>query len=884
MSFLRNITSGLRSLFRKEQVDRELDEELRAYQEMATEEKMKQGLSRKDALRAVRLERGNLEVTKEVVRAAGWESLLETWWKDLHFGLRSFRKNPAFTCVAVLTLALCIGSSTAIFSTIDAALLHPYPYKNVDRLATFRVFAADQFRAWRFPARAFVDFKEHNHTFDGLFGLVYSEVRFTNADSTEEFSGGSVTPGTFESLGIPPLRGRTFTADDYKPGAPPVFVISYNLWTKLFNRDPNILGTAFTLNGTRMTVVGIMPVRFQIGGCDLWLPLDITKDTFVPGAGIESNEIWTVGHLKAGVSPQTAAADLQVIATPFEKDDPIYFPANFKIVVNTFNSQSVGGEFKLGLFALMGAVMTLLLIACSNVANLLLARATTREREFGIRSALGASRGRLIRQLLVESFALASVSCALGCLLAFCGLQVIVALIPPRTIPPEAAVSLSPGALLFSLAVTIFITFACGLAPAFHALRIDAQIALSSAGKGTSEDFRHGKLRSALVVAEVALSIVLAIGSGLIMRNLFALQNVNIGFNPSKVVYAQISWPEGRYGLAQDALFRKVLDRLIRLPGVLAATETSSYPPYTWGWTTVVVQGKAPPQNRNTASIICSEGYFETLNRSLLRGRLFTQKDIESVSHVVIVNRTFVRDHFGQENPIGHQVRFSDFETLKDWPHEPYFEIIGVVVDAQNTGLQESPRPEIYLPATLTGAGPHNLMVRTTGAISPLIKEIRSAFSDLDPDIAVGEAGTIATLLEQDYFARPRFLLTALCTFAANALLLVAAGIFSVISYNVALRTNEIGIRMALGAQPAQVLGLVLKKGTGLILAGIGIGLFTSYFVTRLLASQIWGVSVTDSSTFVGVALVALFVGLLACLIPAHRASRVDPMVALHYE
>ena len=413
---------------------------------------------------------------------------------DCRFGRRQIRKSPIFTAVAVLTLALGIGSSTAIFSTIDTALLHPYPYKNADRLATFRVFAADQFRAWRFPARAFVAFKDHNRTFDDMFGLVYREERLSRTGDTDEFSGGSVTPGTFESLGIPPLRGRAFTADDYKLGAPPVFVISYSLWTKLFNRDPNILGTTYTLNGTRMALVGIMPARFQIGGCDLWLPLDITKDTFVPGAGIEPNEIWTVGHLKAGVSRQTAAADLQIIATPFEKDDPIYFPARFKIVVDTFNSQSVGGDFKLGLFALMGAVMMLLLIACSNVVNLLLARATTREREFGIRSALGASRGRLIRQLLVESFALASVSCALGCLLAFCGLKVIVALIPSQTIPQEAVVSLSPGALLFSLAVTIFVTFACGLAPALHAFRTDAQTALCSAGRGTSEDFRHGKL------------------------------------------------------------------------------------------------------------------------------------------------------------------------------------------------------------------------------------------------------------------------------------------------------------------------------------------------------------------------------------------------------
>src|SRR5437870_1378304 len=400
-----------------------------------------------------------------------------------------------------------------------------------------------------------------------MFGLVYREVRFTSANGSEEFSGGSVTPGTFEALGIAPLFGRGLRADDYRPGAPPVFVISYGLWTKLFNRAPNVLGNTYRLNGAPVALVGVMPARFQIGACDLWLPLDITRDTFVPGAGI-------------------------------------------------------------------------------------------REREFGIRSAVGASRTHIIRQLLVESFALAAVSCALGCIFAIFGLQVMVALIPSGTIPPEAAITFSSSALLFSLIVTVFTTVACGLAPAIHALRTDAQIALSGPGKGTGVDHRQGTLRSALVVAEVALSVILTICSGLIMRSLFAPQSVNIGFNPTKVVYARILWPEGQYDSVQkkSAILRRVLDRVTRLPGVFAATETSSYPPHSWGWTTVIVQGKTPPQNRNTASIMCSEGYFQTLNRSLLRGRLFTRKDIEGAGHVVVVNQTFARYHFGEENPIGQQV------------------------------------------------------------------------------------------------------------------------------------------------------------------------------------------------------------------------------------
>jgi putative ABC transport system permease protein len=878
--------SFLRNFFLSHRVEADLDQEVRSHLAMLVEENIRAGMPPEEAKRAARIEIGGVEQVKEQVREERVGNWLRSVISDCRYAVRQLRKNPGFSAVAILTLALGIGSTTAIFSVIDGALLNPYPYKDAKRLATFVVFSAEQFRAWRFPAAAFVDFKEQNHTFDDMFGLVYRGIHFTRSHGTEELSGGSITPGTFESLGIPPLLGRPLTDLDAKPGAPPVFVISYRLWTKLFHHDPNILGSTHTLNATRMTLVGIMPPRFQIGGCDLWLPLDITRDTFVPGAGIVSNEIWTVGHLKPGVSPETAAADLQLIAKPFQNADPIYFPPHFKIVVNTFQSQSVGGDFKFGLFALMAGVTMLLLIACSNVANLLLARATTREREFGIRSALGANRLRLISQLLVESFSLALASCALGCLFAYLGLKAMVAVIPPDTIPPEAVITLSPAVLLFSLCATIVTTVICGLAPALYALRADAQIALTGSEKGVSADARHGKLRHSLVVAEVALSIILSICSGLIMRSLFALQNVNLGFNPSKVVYADLSWPEGQDDSVQQKhfFFRKVLDRIDQVPGVLAATETTNFPPYTFGWTTVVISGKTPPLNRNTAANFCTEGYFQTLGLPLLRGTLFSQNDVDSARHVVIVNRTFVGDRFGEGNPIGQQVRFSDYETWPDWPHDPYFKILGVVADAKNSGLQDLPRPEIYLPGTLASAPPRGIIVSITGNPAAILQQIRAEISAVDPNVAIGEAGTIAARLEHYYYARPRFFFITLCTFAAIALLLVAVGVFSVISYTVATQTHEIGIRMALGAQPTQVLTLVLNKGMRLILSGIGIGLFASYFLTRLLSSQIWGVSTTDPSTFATIAFLAFFVGILAGLIPARRAARVDPMIALRYE
>jgi putative ABC transport system permease protein len=811
---------------------------------------------------------------------------LRSFLSDSRFALRQLRKSPGFAFSAILTLALGIGSTTAIFSVIHAVLLNPYPYKNADRLATFTVYSADQFRAWRFPARAFVDFKEHNHTFEDMFGVVWRPTHVASSGGAEELRGASVTPGTFESLNVPPLLGRSLTPADFAPGAPPVFVISYKLWTNQFHRDPDILGTTHTLNGQPMSVVGVMPPRFQIGGFDIWMPLDIKRDSFVPGAGIQSNEIWTVGHLKPGVTPDQAAADLQVIATPFQTDDPIYFPPQFKIIVNTLNSQSVGPDFKLGLLALMAAVAVLLLIACSNVANLLLARATTREAEFGVRAALGASRLRLIRQLLVESFLLAIASCALGCLLAYVALKAIIAVIPPDTIPPEAAITLSPLALLFSLGATILTSVICGLAPALYAVRANSQTALRNAGKGMSIASRFGQLRNSLVIFEVALAIVLSISSGLIMRSLLALQHVDLGFNPSQIVYAYISWPQDRVPTAEQKriAFRKIIDEMTQMPGVLAATEATNFPPYTFGWTTVVINGKEPPKNRNTASIFCTEGYFQTLGLTLLRGSLFSRSDVESVRRAAIVNQTFARERFGDENPVGHQVRFTDFETLSDWPRDPYFEIIGVVADMKNSGLQDPPRPEIYLPGAITAGIPDGIMIRTTSPSAAILQQLRAEISAVDPNLALGETGTIRTLLDHDYYARPRFLFITLCVFAAIALILVAVGIFSVIAYTVAIQTHEFGIRIALGAQTAQILRLVLRKGVTLILLGIAIGFLASYFLTRLISSQIWGVSPTDPYTYATVSLLALFIGVSACLLPALRASQVDPWTALRCE
>jgi predicted permease len=876
----------LRRLVRKSLAEAQLDKELRFHLDQQIADNITAGMSPEEARRCANLQFGGLEQTKERIRDTRCETHLDNLYRDFRYALRALRKNRRFAAVAIFTLALGIGSTTAIFSVIDCVLLRPYPYKNADRLATFTDFSADQFRAWRYPVAAFFDFKEQNHTFEDMIGLVYRGVRYIGREGTDVFFGGWVTPDTFEVLGIKPLLGRPITREDAKPGAPPVFVMSYRLWTKLFHRDPRILGTTQTLNATPMTLIGIMPPRFRFGDCEVWVPLSLTRSTFVPGPGIEPNEVWTVGHLKPGVSPQTATADLEVIAKQLENVFPIYFPPQFRLVVNTFSSDRVGDDFKVTIFALMTAVTMLLFIACSNVTNLLLARATTREKEIVIRASLGATRGRLINQLLVESFSLALASCALGCLFAYLGLKGIAVVIPPDTIPSEAAITLNPAALLFSLGATTLTAMICGLAPAFHSVHRDLQTALTSTGKGASADFRHGKLRFFLVIVEVALSILLLIGSGLMMRSLLALKNVNIGFDPAKVLYARLALPEGRYDTARKKklLLRRILDRVALIPGVIAAAGTTSSPPYTWGWTTVAVLGETPPQNRNTASIMCTEGYFQTLERHLLRGSLLSQKDIDAARQVVVVNQTFVRQHFGDVNPTGQKIRFSDFETLSDWPRDPYFEIIGVIGDARNYGLQEPPRPEVYLPSTLTGDDPGGIVVRTTPNANAILESIRRDVSAVDPNIALADAETIESLLRHSYYAGPHFILVTLGAIGIIGLLLVAIGVFSVMAYTVSLQTHEIGIRMALGAQQASILKMILAKGVRLVAVGILVGLLASYGLTRFLASQVWGVSVTDPWTFVAVAIMISLVGLTACLLPARSAARVDPLVALRYE
>jgi putative ABC transport system permease protein len=800
-------------------------------------------------------------------------------WQDLRFGLRALRKSPGFTAVAILTLALGIGATTAIWSVVDSVLLHPFPYRAADRLAAPSILSI----APTLPVPVFLEFKEQNQSFEDMIGIAYIDVRYKRAARTEQFLGGWVTPNTFEFLGVKPLLGRSI-AQDVRTASSPTVVLSYALWTKLFNRDANVVGKVLTLNDTPRTVVAIMPPRFRYGTCDVWMPLDIHRDTIIRGFGVQPNELRAVGRLKPGVSLQDAAADLEVIAKRFEKAYPAWFQPNFKMVVNFVRDESVGA-FKGTLLAMLGAVSLLLLIACSNVANLLLTRASAREKEMLIRTSVGATRGRLLRQLLVEGALLTIVACIAGCLLAFWGLKAVAAAIPPDTVPQEVVIALRPTALVFALCVSIVTGVACGLAPALHVADRNSNLGIAWSGKGAG--IRHGKLRASQVIAEVALSIVLLVGAGLLLRSVFALESVDIGFDPAKVAYAYLSIPEGRYDTAQQkaVYFRKLLNRLAVLPGVVAATEATSVPPYSWGGTEVVIPGKAPSGTRGATFDMCSEGYFETLGRRLLQGRLLSRTDVDSARRVVVVNQTFARAYFGSESPVGHSIRLKTFEEYAtDWPSNAFFEIIGVLEDAKNHGLQDAPKPEMYFPHTITGIAGRAILVRTAGRSASILPALQQAITDVDPDVIVTDAGSLQDFLNRGYYSGPRFTFVVLGTFAGIALLLVLVGVFGLMAYAVSLQSHDIGIRMALGAQESDVLGMVLKKGMTLMVAGTMTGLLASLALRRLIASQIYLVSPTDPWTLTAVAGLVLIVGLAACWLPARRAARVDPLVALRYE
>ncbi len=817
-------------------------------------------------------------------------NLIDHLLRDLRYGLRSLRKDRRLALLATFALGLGVGATTLVFSVIYNGLLHPFPYKGGDRLVNFMIHDVKESRPGGrsgYSMTEMLDYRDQNHVLEDVMGCNHTDVLYNNGEGTQQFDGVILTPNTFTFLDVPPLLGRMITEEDAKPGAPPVFAMNYRIWKTQFNADPKIVGTTMVLNGVSRTLVAVMPRRFGLCAGQVWMTTS-WKRSATPNTALFNDDdfFWTIARLKPGVSEQAAAADLEIVAHGLARVYEKRYPPKFTVQVATLASNVVG-DFKGMLYALIGAVTMLLLIACSNVANLLLARATSREKEIAVRASIGATRGQLIRQLLVESFVLALAGGAAGCFFAYGGLKWIVSSIPlHQWIPDEAAIGLNLTVLVFTLVVAMLTTILCGLAPALHAARKDLHTRLKDTGLGVQGGFRHGKLRASLVIAEVGLSIVLLVGAGLMIRSVFALTHVDLGFNPQNILVVRIPLPRGRYETAvqKKLFFQEVLRRVKGIPGVVNATETISLPPYGGPRSEVVIPGKTHAEEWNVSFEACSDTYFQVMDRRLLRGTLLSENDIESARPVSVINQTLARDFFGKDDPIGQKISFKILDQIPETPHGLYFEIIGIVSDAKNRGLQEPIMPEAFFPYTVSGFGDRGILVRTAVDPGSLLNSVRKEIWSVDRNVALADTGSLESYLERFSYAQPRFGVASLGAFAGIGLLLVVIGVFSVMAYTVSLQTHEIGIRIALGAQQSNVLQMVLRKGMRLIAAGILLGLVSSFALTRLLASQIWGVSATDPLTFSIVVVIVVAVGLVACLLPARRATHVDPLVALRYE
>ena len=807
-------------------------------------------------------------------------------WQDVRYGFRGLVTRPGFTVIAVITLGLGIGSAAAIFSVIQNVLLDPAPYSDVERIAYVQIRDASRSTPGGrtgFQVPEFLDYQEQSQVFEDVIGGGFEDALLTTRDGTLQFAAGLVTPNTFQFLGVPAQLGRGLGPADAEPGSPPVFVMAHKMWVAHYSMDPGVVGRSFVLNGVARTCVGVMPPRFTKQGADLWMPMRLDR----ADPAQQRRFVVLQAKLKRGMSFERATAEMDIVARRIAKQYPDNYPPKFTVHVVSWVDGLVR-QFRTTLYTLFAAVGVLLLIACTNVANMLLARAAAREKEMAVRTSLGAGRWLLVRQLLVESLMLAVGGAALGCALAYVGVMAVRDLMPTGLFPTEADIRLNLPVLAFSLAVAVLTAVLFGLVPALQTVKKNMAEPLKDSGRGIVGGFRRGKLRSTLVVAEVALSLVLLAGAGLLMRNFVKLQTIDLGFDPNNVLVSRLPLPTEQYqsAAAKQQFFEALLPRLNALPGVVVATAASTLPPYGGIGTDIDIPGKTHTERWNGILQLVSDGYFRTLGMNTLRGRTLAHPDVTSARKVAVVNQTFVNKFLPGENPIGRTVLLRQLQKLPDGNaiENPTFEIVGVVTDAKNQGIVEPPLPEVFVPYTITGAFFRGILVKTHGDPEMLINAVRREVWAVDRGVAITLSGSLTGYLKQFSYSEPRFSLILLGVFAAVGLVLVAIGVYSVIAYTVARQTREIGIRMALGAGKGDVLQMVGAMGGKLMGLGAVIGLLVSFAATRVIASQLTGVSPHDPLTLAAVVALMIVVGFAACYFPARKASRVDPMVALRLE
>jgi predicted permease len=763
---------------------------------------------------------------------------------------------------------------------LHAVVLDPFPYKNVEQLMSVRVSnAALSGGRLGYSIDQFLEIAERNTIFDGTIASTISDVLWTGAGDPQRLRGNHGTFNTFEVMGVPPLLGRTPTADDARPGAEPVVVLGYRFWQRQFGGDSQIIGRQLRLNDIVRTVIGVMPKRFMWRGADVYLPTAFERGRVVEGV----RNVHLLGRLKPGVTAAQAEADLRPIIEELKRREPREFPETWRVgllpFTQTFRSGITGD-----IWVLFGAVALLLLIACANVSNLLLSKAAARQREMGVRLALGASRGRLVRQLLTESLLLALIAGAIGSALAYAGLPAILSLVPPDTIPDEAEIAINRSVLIFTLALSALTSILCGLAPALHSSRRDLAASMREVSRSVSGGTGQAFLRTSLVVAEVALSLMLLAGSSLLIRTFVAMQRVDLGFQPDRFLTLRVPLPASRYPDAarRIAFFEDLLTRISTLPGVSGVALNSGIHPLGNMWTAAEVIG-APASREPVVVHQVNDGYLPAFGIRLAAGRLLAADDISGRRPVGVVNERFVQARFGGRPPLGQAVRLS---RLKDPPFNvatDTFEVVGVVHDTPNDGLASPVLPEIFLPFSLAGTS-NGLIVRTTLDPAGLTHSIAAQVYAIDPSQPVANVQTMDTLLKEEAYSTPRFNLVLLSVFAGIGLGLAIVGVYGVMSAAVAQQRHEIGVRMALGAGSRTITRMIIVRGLRLLLIGLAVGLTGSVVVARLLARQVCNVSPFDPIAFAAVSFVLLAAGLQACIWPALRAGRTDPVIALRQE
>ena len=808
--------------------------------------------------------------------------------QDIRYGVRMLLKSPSVSIVATIALALGIGANTAIFSVVNAVLLRPLPFPNSEALTSVYKSSKDG-RVLRgsFTYPDFFDLRTQNNVFERVSCYHDGDYILTQRGEPSRLTGVMATADLFPLLGVSPMLGRGFVPEEDKPSSSRVVVLSYSTFEKYFGADPNILNQTITLAGKPFTVVGVMPNGFQFpiqnDPIDLWTTIagDATgKEPVTEQRG--AHFLRVIGRLKPGITEEQALADVDTIAKRLEQQYPDTNSRRGFFVEQTLRSMVT--DIRPALLILLGAVSFVLLIACANVANLLLARAMSRYKEMAIRSALGASRWRVVRQLLIESVLLSLVGGAIGLLLAVWWSDLLIAL-GKQNIPRAVQVGLDWRVLLYTLMVSIGTGVLFGLAPAFHSSRTGLSESLKEGGRSGSSGAAKNRLRASLVVSEVAVAVVLLVGAGLLIKSLWLLHTVNPGLDPKNILTFNIALPEVKYPSEQQSrFFQDLRTRLQGVPGVQSAS--SVYPLPLSGDRFMIsfeVDGRpvAPKDQPAADFFVVDPGYFKTMGIPLRKGRDFDERDQHKSPQVIIVSETFARLHFPNEDVIGKRIKpgigtFEDEDT-------PMREIVGVVGDVKNRALSTEPQAVFYVPQTQVPFSQMIMVVKTTGDPNGLVKPSTQEVGAMDGDLPVFGVKTMEGYISQSV-STPRFNTTLLSIFAAVALVLTVVGLYGVMSYAVAQRTNEIGIRLALGAQTKDVLSLIIKQGLQLILLGLAIGLLGAFALMKIISGLLFGVTTKDPFTFVAVAVVLTFIALLACYVPARRATRVDPLEALRYE